>query len=47
VQRQQSEVKEVVEGDMCGLELKTEGRVAIEEGDRIDFVSRETVSRSL
>jgi translation initiation factor IF-2 len=47
VQRQQSEVKEVVEGDMCGLELKTHGRVAVEEGDRIDFVSRELITRKL
>ncbi len=47
VQREQSEVKEVVEGDMCGIELKTEGRVAVEEGDRIDFVKREIVSRKL
>lgn len=47
VQRQQSEVKEVVEGDMCGVELKTENKIAIEEGDRIDFVSREIVERKL
>ena len=47
VQKQQSEVKEVVEGDMCGIELKTTARVTVEEGDRIDFVSREVVSRKL
>ena len=47
VQKQQSEVKEAVEGDMCGIELKTDKRVVVEEGDRIEFVSREVVSRSL
>src|SRR5690606_36102835 len=29
------EVKEVVEGEMCGLQLKTEQRLTLEEGDRI------------
>lgn len=47
VQREQSEVKQVVEGDMCGIELKTESKIAVEIGDRIDFVSREIVSRKL
>ncbi len=47
VQRQQAEAKEVVEGDMCGIELKTESKVVVEEGDRIDFVTREVVSRKL
>ena len=32
---------------MCGIELKTTARVTVEEGDRIDFVSREVVSRKL
>ena len=47
VQKQTAEVKEAVEGDMCGIELKTDKRVPVEEGDRIEFVSREVVSRSL
>lgn len=47
VQKQTAEVKEATEGDMCGLELKTSKRVPIEEGDRIEFVKREVVTRKL
>ena len=47
VQRLQSEVKEVVEGDMCGLELKVDNKVDVHEGDRVEFVKREVVKRSL
>ena len=47
VQRQQQEAKEVFEGEMCGLSLKTEKRVAIEEGDIIEFFTRELVKRTL
>ena len=47
LQREQSEVKEVAEGDMCGIELKTESRTVVEVGDRIDFVTREVVTRKL
>lgn len=41
------EVKEAVEGDMCGLQLKTSSKVLVEEGDRIEFFTRETVARKL
>lgn len=47
VQRQQQEAKEVFEGEMCGLELKTKGRLLIEEGDRLEFFSRELKRRTL
>lgn len=47
VQRQQQEAKEVFEGEMCGLSLKTEKRVVIEEGDSIEFFTRELVKRTL
>lgn len=47
VQRQQSEVKEVVEGDMCGIELKTSSKLQIQEDDRIEFIKREIVTRKL
>ncbi|HKX73751.1 MAG TPA: translation initiation factor IF-2 [Candidatus Saccharimonadales bacterium] len=47
VQRQQQEVKEVFEGDMCGLQLKTKGKLVIEEGDRMEFFRRELVKRTL
>lgn len=47
VQRQQVEAKEVFEGEQCGLELKTENKVVVEEGDRLEFFSRELKKRTL
>ena len=47
VQKQTEEVKQVVEGDMCGLSLKTTGKIVVEEGDKLEFISREIVQRSL
>jgi hypothetical protein len=32
---------------MCGLTLKTKGRVLVEEGDRIEFFTRELKKRTL
>lgn len=47
VQRQQQEAKEVFAGEMCGLSLKTEKKVAIEEGDTLEFFTRELVKKKL
>ena len=47
VQRQQQEAKEVFEGEMCGLSLKTAKKLALEEGDKLEFFTRELVKRSL
>lgn len=47
VQRQQQEVKEVFEGEMCGLSLKTKGKVQLEEGDKLEFFTRELKKRTL
>ncbi|MBH1979891.1 translation initiation factor IF-2 [Candidatus Saccharibacteria bacterium] len=47
VQRQQQEVKEVFEGDMCGLSLKITKKVLLEEGDKLEFFTRELVKRTL
>lgn len=47
VQRQQVEAKEVFEGEMCGLNLKTSKKLAIEIGDKLEFFTRELVKRSL
>ncbi len=47
VQRQQAEAKEVFEGEQCGLELKTHGKLVLQEGDRLEFFSRELKKRSL
>ena len=47
VQRQQQEVKEAYEGDMCGLSLKTTKKILLEEGDKLEFFTRELVKRTL
>ena len=47
VQRQQQEAKEVFEGEMCGLSLKTNKKLVVEEGDVIEFFTRELVKRTL
>lgn len=47
VQRQQQEAKEVFEGEMCGLSLKTDKKLLLEEGDTLEFFTRELVSRTL
>lgn len=47
VQRQQQEAKEVFEGEMCGLSLKTKNKLLVEEGDKIELFSRELVKRTL
>lgn len=47
VQRQQQEAKEVFEGEQCGLELKTSGKLVIEENDRLEFFTRELKKRTL
>ncbi len=47
VQRQQSEAKEVFEGEMCGLSLKTTKKLNLEEGDHLEFFTRELVKKTL
>lgn len=47
VQRQQQEAKEVFEGELCGLSLKTDKKLLIEEGDTLEFFARELVKRTL
>ena len=47
VQREKIEAREVFEGDMCGLNLKTERKLQLEEGDMLEFFTRETVQRHL
>ncbi len=47
VQRQQQEAKEVFEGDMCGLSLNTTTKLLLQEGDRLEFFTREFVKRTL
>jgi translation initiation factor IF-2 len=47
VKRQSQEAKEVFEGEMCGLQLKTVGKVILEENDRLEFYKTEEVQRTL
>lgn len=47
VQRQQQEAKEVFEGEMCGLSLKTPKKLLLEEGDKLELFTRELVKRTL
>jgi len=47
VQRQQQEAKEVFEGEMCGLSIKTAKKLLLEEGDTLEFFTRELVKRKL
>lgn len=47
VQRQQVEAKEVFEGEMCGLSLKTNKKLTLEEGDHLEFFTRELVKKTL
>ena len=45
LQKEKQAAKEVVEGELCGMEIATS--VAIEVGDRLEFVRRETRARKL
>jgi translation initiation factor IF-2 len=42
-----SEVKEVNEGQMCGVNLKTDKKIELQLDDKIEFFTRKTVERSL
>lgn len=47
LQREKIEAKEVFEGDMCGLNLKTHKKTLLEIGDKLEFFTREIVERHL
>lgn len=47
VQRGQQDAKEVFAGELCGLSLKTDRKLLLEEGDTIELFSRELVKRTL
>ena len=47
VQRQQQAAKDVFEGEMCGLNLKTTKKLTLEEGDHLEFFTRELVKKTL
>ncbi|TXG77749.1 translation initiation factor IF-2 [Patescibacteria group bacterium] len=47
LKRGPQDTKEVFEGEMCGMNLATESKLDIQEGDRIEVFTRETVARKL
>jgi translation initiation factor IF-2 len=47
LKRGPQDVKEVLEGEMCGLSLRTPTRALLQEGDRITVFTRETITRHL
>ncbi len=47
VQRAQIEAKEVFEGDMCGLSLKTNKKLVLEIDDKLELFSRELVKKTI
>jgi translation initiation factor IF-2 len=42
-----TDAKSVAKGEMCGVNLKTTHRIVLQEGDRIEFFRRESVTRIL
>lgn len=47
LKRGTDDAKEVIEGEMCGLQLKTKGKIDLQLDDRIELFSRETIARTL
>jgi translation initiation factor IF-2 len=47
LKRGPQDVKEVIEGEMCGISLKTDKRVEVQENDRIELFTRQTKVRTL
>ncbi|MDB5160984.1 MAG: translation initiation factor nonfunctional, partial [Candidatus Saccharibacteria bacterium] len=47
LKRGPQEVKEVLQGEMCGLSFKSATRVEVQENDRLELYSRETKTRTL
>lgn len=47
LQRGPQETKEVLEGEMCGVSFTTTARLELQEGDRLEFFTRQTVARTL
>lgn len=47
LKRGPQDAKEVLEGEMCGVSLKTSARLELQDGDRLELFTRTTVSRKL
>ncbi len=47
LQRGPQETKEVLEGELCGVSLKTSSKLLLEEGDSLEFFTKELKERTL
>lgn len=47
VKRGPQDAKEVVEGEMCGISLKTANKIELAIGDKVEGFTRETIARKL
>jgi translation initiation factor IF-2 len=47
LKRGPQDTREVFEGEMCGLSFRSKSRVDLQEGDRLEFFNRETITRHL
>ncbi len=47
LKRGPAEAREVMEGEMCGISLKTTKKIDLVEGDRIELFTRQTIQRQL
>ncbi len=47
LKRGPQDATEVIEGEMCGVSLKTSSRVELKEGDKLAFYTRQSIERSL
>ena len=47
VQKERIEVKELIENEIGGLDMKTEKQIGLEVGDRLEFFTREKRQRKL
>lgn len=47
LKRGPADAKEIFEGEMCGLSFKTVKRIELQEGDHINFFTRQAVQREL
>jgi translation initiation factor IF-2 len=47
LRRGPTEAKEIIEGEMCGMSIKTEKRLELLEGDRVELFTRQAIQRKL
>ncbi|MEK7594739.1 MAG: translation initiation factor IF-2 [Patescibacteria group bacterium] len=47
LKRGPAEAKEIIEGEMCGMSLKTTKKLDLQEGDRIELFTRKAIERKL